>query len=1077
MNLNEFSPPRLEEGYEAKPTPKEDNFGDTIQKMSSEAFADAWKKATEAGQLQVNADDPRIFTAFKQANKYLADMASAGMSLAEGVGGAVAGAIGETFGGSPEGEIRLARDIYSMTEAFAGSGIARGANLMDDLVESGAATASKVAARANQPGPMPEVLGSNLGNLAAPKVPYKPSGSEGTSGFGKVSNPAFLEEPWRERPYAQYNSDLNLIASFYSPLKSTIEQMPIAKEGSTGQTILAYLKKRAPNVNSSELEYSGLKLDPNQKYTREDLSRLLQYSTDDVYASLSEVRPKKSNLKSSDLSLNKAMRFSEVQPQKVVDKQQAYFEITLDSDTLPKPLVPGATTHHGERTLAHTRGSINTGPDGNYILVWELQSDPLQNIGKKYNPLENTGYGGPDTFSGLWVEERLRDLVAFDTQAAPNKKLFEDVIKKSFGPDLSKEELKKFYEEKYNIQAYGKTLGDIHKDAIRKTTVSVDEPFEDFLDEFFVELDRSATDYRKAEAALEKNEIPFTTNTQYVKNLLTSLIARAKKDGISKIVIPSIQEIARQRADSFEGGIDGAIKALKPTYVNAVNKAINILNSEGKGKINVGTRNLQYPDLTQKNSLRNSVATELDISGFDFDAEKQRVRFSKGGMVEDNQMQKLFEEGGMTDDGMSREPVTGNEVPPGSLAKEVRDDIPARLSEGEYVIPADVVRFFGVKFFEDLRMQAKKGLSDMDKDGRIGGTPAAPEGEDEALTPEEEQMLREALGGGELQMAEGGVVQPFDRTQFTVGNTSGFQTRKYINPKTKEERSFSFINGMPLGSVPEGFIPYTEEAAKVEDVKPSEGALSVTPVQEGGEGRDMADANKDNSQSGYAGWAEANRDAIMADPLGFGLSALEGLEGRSSKGIGAAIGGGLGGLPGAMLGGAVDLARMGNVISDARAALAQLDPTSQGYKDLDSKIKETISSLPTAQKTAINMGVVATGKAKINALNDVLTGGNFEYDYAKDISPSTRAVTGGFAPPPSRPGSFSSAPPSRPSSPSGTPSGGTPSAGPSASASAPSRGGDDRSAGGYGVDARAEGGLMMKPKKAKAKSKGLAGKQ
>ena len=38
-----------------------------------------------------------------------------------------------------------------------------------------------------------------------------------------------------------------------------------------------------------------------------------------------------------------------------------------------------------------------------------------------------------------------------------------------------------------------------------------------------------------------------------------------------------------------------------------------------------------------------------------------------------------------------------------SMAEEVRDDIPAQLSDGEYVVPADVVRYYGVKFFEDLR--------------------------------------------------------------------------------------------------------------------------------------------------------------------------------------------------------------------------------------------------------------------------------------------------------------------------------------------------------------------------------------
>ena len=81
------------------------------------------------------------------------------------------------------------------------------------------------------------------------------------------------------------------------------------------------------------------------------------------------------------------------------------------------------------------------------------------------------------------------------------------------------------------------------------------------------------------------------------------------------------------------------------------------------------------------------------------------------------------------------DPVSGNDVPPGSLPEEVRDDIDAKLSEGEYVVPADVVRFFGVKFFEDLRTEAKMGLQQMDADGRIGGEPVQeqPQGQDDSM--------------------------------------------------------------------------------------------------------------------------------------------------------------------------------------------------------------------------------------------------------------------------------------------------------------------------------------------------------
>jgi len=107
------------------------------------------------------------------------------------------------------------------------------------------------------------------------------------------------------------------------------------------------------------------------------------------------------------------------------------------------------------------------------------------------------------------------------------------------------------------------------------------------------------------------------------------------------------------------------------------------------------------------------------------------------------------------------DPVSGNEVPPGSLPEEVRDDIDARLSEGEYVVPADVVRYFGVKVFEDMRNEAKMGLSQMDADGRIGGEPmpAMPtEGGMEGMqdiTEEDLAALEQAMATG---VADGGLM-------------------------------------------------------------------------------------------------------------------------------------------------------------------------------------------------------------------------------------------------------------------------------------------------------------------------------
>ena len=99
----------------------------------------------------------------------------------------------------------------------------------------------------------------------------------------------------------------------------------------------------------------------------------------------------------------------------------------------------------------------------------------------------------------------------------------------------------------------------------------------------------------------------------------------------------------------------------------------------------------------------------------------KNINMAQGGLTSmNNQTQMAFALGGEAE---TVDPVSGNDVPPGSLPEEVRDDIDAKLSEGEYVVPADVVRFFGVKYFEDLRAEAKMGLQQMDADGRIGGEP------------------------------------------------------------------------------------------------------------------------------------------------------------------------------------------------------------------------------------------------------------------------------------------------------------------------------------------------------------------
>ena len=65
------------------------------------------------------------------------------------------------------------------------------------------------------------------------------------------------------------------------------------------------------------------------------------------------------------------------------------------------------------------------------------------------------------------------------------------------------------------------------------------------------------------------------------------------------------------------------------------------------------------------------------------------------------------------------DPVSGNPIPIGSSAEEVRDDIEINISQGEYVLPADVVKWHGLEKIMMLQEEAKMGLMAMDAMGLI----------------------------------------------------------------------------------------------------------------------------------------------------------------------------------------------------------------------------------------------------------------------------------------------------------------------------------------------------------------------
>ena len=128
-------------------------------------------------------------------------------------------------------------------------------------------------------------------------------------------------------------------------------------------------------------------------------------------------------------------------------------------------------------------------------------------------------------------------------------------------------------------------------------------------------------------------------------------------------------------------------------------------------------------------------------------------------MAVSDQMDMAFSEAA------GQDPVSGNDVPVGSLPEEVRDDVPAMLSEGEYVVPADVLRFYGLKFFEDLRSEAKMSLAQMDSEGRIGGEPleaGSPAVSSSELPEGLDPTMLQASDGGTVGFKDGGVQRAVD---------------------------------------------------------------------------------------------------------------------------------------------------------------------------------------------------------------------------------------------------------------------------------------------------------------------------
>lgn len=252
-------------------------------------------------------------------------------------------------------------------------------------------------------------------------------------------------------------------------------------------------------------------------------------------------------------------------------------------------------------------------------------------------------------------------------------------------------------------------------------------------------------------------------------------------------------------------------------------------------------------------------------------------------MALDKQME-LFDEGGLLQEGGSVDEESGNDVPVGSLKEEVRDDIPAQLSEGEFVMPADVVRFHGLDKMMALRDEAKMGLQRMDDMGQMGNS-------EEAIIPDGIPFGIDdlELEDEPMEMQVGGFVQPQTGMQYTTPSTfqnyaqtpiqpfqpqqpvygqgvqGGYQPQffggqqqqptfeapkfdtlmpkyvTYVNSETKAEIQVPVdASGNPLIPIPAGFVPKSSLPTEEEKKPETPTTVTQTPaVQQDSSGDSM----------------------------------------------------------------------------------------------------------------------------------------------------------------------------------------------------------------------------------------------
>ena len=237
---------------------------------------------------------------------------------------------------------------------------------------------------------------------------------------------------------------------------------------------------------------------------------------------------------------------------------------------------------------------------------------------------------------------------------------------------------------------------------------------------------------------------------------------------------------------------------------------------------------------------------------------------------------RMLAEGGVMQEGGTMDPVSGNDVPPGALQEEVRDDIDAKLSEGEFVIPADVVRYIGLSTLMKMRDKAKEGLKKMEEIGQMGnaeevanaealhGGDKSEEMDDESFSAEVDSIMNEDMGTEEQAFAEGGYVDPANEPLYKSAPIKGFEMVTMTN-ESGNTIYIPHVNGKPLLNVPAGYTAKKGILPTIEDpASAAAKAAAAAGSDTGGGGGDSGGGTQGPTQGGAVPSFDAEGRAVAA---------------------------------------------------------------------------------------------------------------------------------------------------------------------------------------------------------------------